>query len=149
MHKSASASGVDSPSAPQCSPVIQAALTFTRLPSGAKQQTSSSNLFSTSDLACLSQLITNSIRVGRRGGDEGCTVIPLHSPPPPPPPTPIHCVLASVHLLSQPRWPLSHTATKAHRSSVFYSAKLWREALKHTNSHNSSLQTHLARCLSR
>lgn len=79
MHISLSALGADSPSALECSSVIQAALTFTRLLSGAKQQTSGSNLFSTGDLACLSVLITHSIRVGLRRGDEGCTVALLCS----------------------------------------------------------------------
>lgn len=79
MHISVSALGADSPSALECSSVIQAALTFTRLLSGAKQQTSSSNLYPTGDLACLSVLITHSIRVSLRRGDEGCAVALLCS----------------------------------------------------------------------
>lgn len=79
MHISVSALGADSPSALECYSVIQAALTFTHLLSGAKRQTSGSNLFSTGDLACLSVLITHSIRVSLRRGDEGCTVALLCS----------------------------------------------------------------------
>jgi len=79
MHKSGPFLGLDSPSAPECSPVIQAAVTFTFLQSWAEKQTSSSNLYLTSDLACLSGLITHSIRVALRGGDECYSVVLLCS----------------------------------------------------------------------
>lgn len=148
MHKSATALGVDSPSAPQCSPVIQAALTFTHLPSWANQQTSSANLYSTSDLACLSALITHSIRVrlGKRtcgllrGGvvlRSGLLVSASHpvcvSRHPP-------FISASAASISYTHWTLTLIYSTAQNQGV----KPWNSPTR--KSHKGSLQIHLVRC---
>lgn len=143
MHKSQPYLGVDSPSAPEHSPLIQAALTFTCLPSWEKKQTSSFNLFSTTDLACLSV----PIRAGLRRGDECCSEAPLCSGR-----AFSHCHPSSV-CQPAPSFYLNLGSLYSIRplnpnNRLFYSTKPQWGALKLTymKSHNGNLQSHLVRC---